>query len=305
MDITASMVKELRDMTACGMMECKKALMETDGNIDAAVDFLRERGLAKAEKKAGRIAAEGIVATYTHTDGSYIMAEINAETDFAAKSDVFKEFVNSVLLQIATNKPADIEALLAEKCINDPSMDMNEYVKQGIAKLGENMAVRRFVIIEKSANALVESYIHAGGKIGVLVELDCSVNSDTVKQAAKNVAMQVAAASPKFLDRSEISAEFIAKEREINRAAAIAEGKPEKIVDKMVDGRIEKYIKEICLVDQAYIIEPDINVTQYLTAVAKEVGAPISIKKFARFEKGEGIEKKEENFAEEVAKQIK
>lgn len=305
MSVTASMVKELRDMTGCGMMECKKALVETDGNIEKAIDYLRERGLAKAEKKAGRVAAEGIVATYTHTDGTVVLVEINSETDFAAKSDAFQDFAQNIMKQIAQNKPADVAALLAETCLNDSSTTVEDALKQIIAKLSENLSIRRFEIFESSNDSVVEAYIHAGGKIGVLVELNSAVSNDEIKQAAKNVAMQVAAAKPQFLDRSFISAEFIAKEREIQRAAALAEGKPEKIVDKMVDGRIEKYMKEICLVDQDYIIDPDMSVTKYIESVAKAAGTAISIKRFARFERGEGIEKKEENFADEVAKQVK
>jgi len=307
MDITANMVKELREITDCGMMECKKALVETDGNIEKAIDYLRERGIAKAEKKVGRIAAEGIVASYCHTDGTFVMAEINSETDFAAKSDAFKEFAKNILMQIAENKPADLEALLSGKCLNDKSMDVNEYVKQTIAKLSENVNIRRFVIYNKSDDSAIDSYIHAGGKIGVLVELKFGGDKENAefKQTVKNIAMQVAASNPQFLDRTEISADFIKKEREIQRAAAISEGKPEKIVDKMVDGRIEKYIKEICLVDQAYIIDPDIKVSEYLSNTGKALGSGISVKRFTRFERGEGIQKKEENFAEEVAKQIK
>ncbi len=305
MAVTASMVKELRDMTGCGMMECKKALVETDGDINKAIDYLRERGLAKAEKKAGRIAAEGIVAAYEAEDGTYVLAEINSETDFAAKSDAFQVFAKDVMMQIAANKPADVETLLAQKCMNDESMTIEEYTKQIIAKLSENLSIRRFAIVDKKADSVTTSYIHMGGKIGVLVELGCegNVNVDEAKVAAKNIAMQVAAAKPQFLDRTAISAEFIEHERAIQRAAALAEGKPEKIVDKMVDGRIEKYMKEICLVDQAYIIDPDMNVTQYLNSVGKAMGATVTVRSFVRFEKGEGIEKKEDNFAEEVAKQ--
>ena len=307
MEVTAALVKQLREMTDCGMMECKKALVETNGDIEKAVEFLRERGLAKAEKKAGRIAAEGVVAAYQHTDGTFVLVEINSETDFAAKSDAFIDFSKNIMVQIGTNKPVDTDALFAEKCLNDTSMDVNEYVKQTIAKLGENLNVRRFSVFEASATAGVESYIHAGGKIGVLIEMNFDGNKEDTafKQTLKNVAMQIAAARPQFLDRTEISADFITKEREIQRAAAIAEGKPEKIVDKMVDGRIEKYIKEICLVDQAYIIDPDITIAKYLESCSKDLGGTLSIKRFVRFERGEGIQKKEENFADEVAKQIK
>ena len=315
MNITASMVKELREMTGCGMMECKNALVETDGNIEKAINYLRERGLAKAEKKIGRIAAEGVVASYAHSDGTFVMAEVNSETDFAAKSDVFGDFVKNILMQIAQNKPADLDTLLSQKCINDDSMDVNEYIKQAIAKLGENLNVRRFIIYNKPEGSVIDSYIHMGGKIGVLVELnfDGDKNSDELKQTVKNIAMQIAASNPQFLDRTEISPEFIEKETEIQKAAAILEvreqGKPEDkvamIAEKMVTGRIEKYLKEICLVDQPYIIDPDIKVSNYLDNVGKTLNGKISIKRFARFEKGEGIQKKEENFAEEVAKQIK
>ncbi|NBH32423.1 elongation factor Ts [Clostridiaceae bacterium] len=308
MAITAAMVKELREMTGAGMMDCKKALAATDGDMDKAVDFLREKGLAGAEKKAGRIAAEGIVVTALSDDEKKaVVVEVNAETDFVAKNEKFRTYAADVAAQALKTTAADMEAFMAEKWEKDPSLTVKEALSTQISIIGENMNIRRFEQVEE-ANGFVSSYIHAGGKIGVLVVVETDVINDAVKEMAKNVAMQAAALKPQFTSRDEVSADYIEKEKEILTAAAKNE-KPDandKIISGMVMGRINKELKEICLLDQVYVKAEDgkQSVDQYVKAVAKENGANIKVKKFVRFETGEGLEKKEENFAEEVAKQM-
>ena len=308
MAITAAMVKELREMTGAGMMDCKKALAATDGDMDKAVDFLREKGLAGAEKKAGRIAAEGIVVTALSDDEKKaVVVEVNAETDFVAKNEKFRTYAADVADQALKTTAADMEAFMAEKWEKDPSLTVKEALSTQISIIGENMNIRRFEQVEE-ANGFVSSYIHAGGKIGVLVVVETDVINDAVKEMAKNVAMQAAALKPQFTSRDEVSADYIEKEKEILTAAAKNE-KPDandKIISGMVMGRINKELKEICLLDQVYVKAEDgkQSVDQYVKAVAKENGANIKVKKFVRFETGEGLEKKEENFAEEVAKQM-
>ncbi len=308
MAITAAMVKELREMTGAGMMDCKKALATTDGDMDKAVDFLREKGLAGAEKKAGRIAAEGIVVTALSDDEKKaVVVEVNAETDFVAKNEKFRTYAADVADQALKTTASDMEAFMAEKWEKDPSLTVKEALSTQISIIGENMNIRRFEQVEE-ANGFVSSYIHAGGKIGVLVVVETDVINDAVKEMAKNVAMQAAALKPQFTSRDEVSADYIEKEKEILTAAAKNE-KPDandKIISGMVMGRINKELKEICLLDQVYVKAEDgkQSVDQYVKAVAKENGANIKVKKFVRFETGEGLEKKEENFAEEVAKQM-
>ena len=306
MAITAAMVKDLREMTGAGMMDCKKALAATDGDMDKAVEFLREKGLAAAEKKAGRIAAEGICETAVSEDGKVAaIVEVNSETDFVAKNDTFRSFVKAVVNQAMVTENTDIDAFLAEKWSLDASKTVKEELSSQIAVIGENMNIRRFqkVVAE---NGFVESYIHGGGRIGVLVEVETTVCNDIAKEAAKNVAMQIAAISPKYVQRTEIPEDYISHEREILKAQAMNEntGKPENIIEKMIEGRLNKELKEICLVDQVYVKDGDLTVQKYLETVATEIGAPIAVKSFVRFETGEGIEKKSENFAEEVAKQM-
>ena len=308
MEVTASMVKDLREITGAGMMDCKKALAATDGDMDKAVEFLREKGLAAAEKKAGRIAAEGIVDTYVTADGKVAsIVEVNSETDFVAKNEKFRDFVAAVAKQASESGAADLEAFLAEKWALDTTKTVKEELSSMIAIIGENMNIRRY---EKVAaeNGFVVSYIHGGGRIGILVDVDCSVNNDEVKEAAKNIAMQIAALSPKYVDQSEISADFIAHEKEILKAQIMNDPanskKPENIIEKMLEGRLNKELKEFCLVDQVYVKDSELSVGQYLANVSKQVGAPISVKRFVRFETGEGLEKKSENFAEEVARQM-
>ena len=302
MAFTAQDVKKLREMTNCGMMDCKKALTETDGDMDKAVEFLREKGLATAAKKAGRIASEGMVEAVVYEDGTAVAVEVNSETDFVAKNADFQKFVSDIAAVVAKENPADVEALKEMK-IND-SQTVGEALTEKIATIGENMNIRRFVRFE-GAN---QAYVHAGGRIGVLVNFEVAdaskVATDEFKNMAKDVAMQIAAVTPEFVRESEIPAERVEKEKEILTAQALNEGKPANIVEKMVVGRIKKFFKEICLVDQAYVKDPDITVGKYVENVAKSLGTEISVVKFARLEKGEGLEKKEENFADEVAKMM-
>lgn len=308
MAITASMVKELREQTGAGMMDCKKALSATDGDMDKAVEFLREKGLATAQKKAGRIAAEGIVATVVKNEGKLAaIVEVNAETDFVAKNEKFQDFVNDVVEQASTTNAADIDAFLAEPWAKDSSKTVNEQLAGMIATIGENMNIRRFAKVE-ATDGIVVSYIHAAGKIGVLVNAKTDSNSDAVKECLRNVAMQIAALNPKYTNRSEVDQEYIAHEKEILTVQAKNE-KPdatEKIIDGMVMGRINKELKEICLLDQVYVKAEDgkQSVAKYVEQVAKENNTSIEVMGFVRFETGEGLEKKEENFAEEVAKQM-
>ncbi|NLK73756.1 MAG: elongation factor Ts [Clostridiales bacterium] len=308
MAITASMVKELRELSGAGMMDCKKALAATDGDMDKAVEFLREKGLAAAEKKAGRIAAEGIVDVFITEDGKLAsIVEVNSETDFVAKNDTFKTFVAEVVAQAAKTNASNIDEFLEEKWEKDTSKTVKEQLASMIAIIGENMNIRRFEKIVAD-NGFVVSYIHGGGRIGILVQVESSVNNDTVQEAVKNIAMQIAAMNPKYIDRQEVSAEYIEHEKEILKAQIQNDPsnskKPENIIEKMIEGRLNKELKEVCLLEQVYVKDGDLTVAQYLANVSKEVGADITIKKFVRFETGEGIEKKAENFAEEVAKQM-
>ncbi|HJA70291.1 MAG TPA: translation elongation factor Ts [Candidatus Lachnoclostridium stercoravium] len=306
--VTAAMVKELREMTGAGMMDCKKALAATEGDMDKAIEFLREKGLATAQKKAGRIAAEGIVYTVVSDDEKKaVVVEVNAETDFVAKNEKFRSYVADVAAQALNTTASDIEGFLAEKWSKDESMTVQEALAAQISVIGENMNIRRFQQVEE-ANGFVASYIHAGGKIGVLVDVETDVINDAVKEMARNVAMQAAALKPLYTSEKEVDAAYIEKEKEILTVAAKNE-KPDandKIINGMVMGRIKKELKEICLLDQVYVKAEDgkQSVANYVAEVAKANGAKIEIKKFVRFETGEGLQKKEENFAEEVAKQM-
>ena len=293
MAVTASVVKELREKTGAGMMDCKKVLTETDGDIEKAIELLRERGIAKAAKKSDRIAAEGIVEAYVSSDKKVgALVEVNSETDFVAKNDEFKTFVANVAEQIVKTNPADVETLLGQESINVPGKTVKEVLTDKIATIGENLTIRRFARFETTG--VVEKYIHGDGKIGVLVELE-----NANDELAKDICMQIAAARPEFLNREAVPAERVDKEMEILKAQAMNEGKPADIAEKMVQGRIGKFYGEICLVEQPFVKNPDLKVKQVLDEKgAKALG-------FARFEKGEGIEKKEENFAEEVMNQLK
>lgn len=308
MAIKAAMVKELREMTGAGMMDCKKALTQTDGNMDAAVEYLRENGLAKAVKKAGRIAAEGLCKVMVSEDKKKaVVVEVNAETDFVAKNEKFQNFVDQVAAQALETSASDVEGFLAESCKFDEGKTMQEALAGQIAIIGENMNIRRFQQV-KEENGFVASYTHMGGKIGVLIDVETDVVNDAVMEMAKNVAMQAAALKPLYTNRGEVDQSYIDKEKEILTTQAKLE-KPDandKIINGMVMGRINKELKEICLMDQVYVKAEDGKqpVAKYVEEVAKANNAKINIKGFVRYETGEGIEKKEEDFAAEVAAQM-
>lgn len=298
--ITAKSVKELREITGAGMMDCKKALVATEGDIEKAVEFLREKGLAAAAKKAGRVAAEGIVNTFVSADKkTAAIVEVNCETDFVAANEEFVSFATKVAEIAANSSVSSVEELVAEKF--DGEATITEALTALIAKLGENMTVRRYerFNIEKGA---IATYIHGGGRIGVMVEVACETESTVLEEVAREVCMQVAAANPLFLSKDQVDNEALEKEKEIYRVQALNEGKPENIVEKMVMGRIQKYYKEVCLLDQAWVKDGDKSITKFVEEKSKEVGSPITITRYVRFERGEGIEKVEEDFAAEVAK---
>lgn len=308
--ITAATVKELREMTGAGMMDCKKALSETDGDMDKAVEYLREKGLAGSEKKAGRQTVEGLSLTCATEDGKKAaVVEVNIETDFAANTDKFKDYVNAVAKQALDSSAADMDSFLAEKWAKDPSMTVEDSRKQAVADISENIGIRRFERVEET-NGFVATYIHAGGKIGVIVDIETDVINDAVKEMGKNIAMQVAALSPKYTRSSEIEDSYIEHEKEILKAQIENDpkeaAKPDKVKEGMIMGRINKELKEICLVDQIYVKAEDgkQSVQKYVDEVAKANNAKINIKGFVRFQTGEGMEKKEEDYAAEVAKQI-
>lgn len=303
MAFTAQDVKKLREMTNCGMMDCKKALTETDGDMDKAVEFLREKGLATAAKKAGRIAAEGIVKSYI-SGNIGVLVEVNSETDFVAKNVDFQNFVQAVAEVIAAQNPADVDALKELK-LND-TQTVGEALTEKIATIGENMNIRRFVRIESSG--AMTDYIHAAGKIGVLIDAEAP-NTDEVQECLRNVAMQIAALNPKYLSDADVSEEYKEHEKQILIAQLKNDpknaSKPDNIIEKMIFGRLNKELKEICLLGQEYVkAEHKETVAQYLDAVSKKIGSTITLKSFVRFETGEGLEKKEENFADEVAKMM-
>ena len=303
MAFTAKDVQALREKTGCGMMDCKKALVECDGNMDAATDYLREKGLASQAKKASRVAAEGTVCTYTK-DGVGVMVELNAETDFVANGEGFKALAAKVAEIVAEQNPADMDALLA--CEKD-GMTVEAMVQELFLAIRENIKIRRFVRVEGK----VVSYVHAGGKIGVLVNFDTDIAGDNEALIAmgKNIAMQIAAMNPAYLDSASVPAEVIEKEKEILIAQMKEDpkmaGKPDMVLGKIVEGKIGKYYKENCLVEQQYVIDGDLTVGKYVEKTAKELGADIKVASFTRYEKGEGIEKRVDDFASEVASMIK
>lgn len=308
-EITAALVKELREITGAGMMACKKALTETAGDMDKAVEYLREQGLAGAEKKAGRIAAEGVSFTKISDDGKTgVVVEVNAETDFVAKNEKFQNFVKEVATQALKTSATDIDSFLQEKWDLDPSKTVFEQLSATISVIGENMNIRRFTKITEE-NGFVQDYIHSGGRIGVLLQVKSTVVNDAIKDMAKNLAMQIAALNPKYITRAEVDQEYLKNEKEILLAAAKNEkpNAPEKVLLGMVEGRLNKELQEVCLVDQVYVRAEDgkQKVGQYLESVAKAQNAEISLVRFVRYETGEGLEKKNEDFAAEVAAQIK
>ena len=300
-NVTAKMVKELRDSTGAGMLDCKKALVEADGNMDKAVDILREKGLSKAAKKADRVAAEGLVAIKISDDNTKAtVVEVNSETDFVAKNEDFKDFVKLVSKMALNTEKTTVEELLTEEA--EEGNDLQTVLNNKVAKIGEKLDFRRFAKV--STNGQVAGYIHGAGKIAVLVEMETEGRDERILTLGKDVAMQVAAMNPKYVSREDVDAEYIAHETEVLTQQALNEGKPANIVEKMVKGRLEKELKEVCLLEQPFVKDPDFTVKKLVEAVAKEVGTEIKVVNVVRFEVGEGIEKKEENFAEEVAKQM-
>jgi elongation factor Ts len=302
MAITAQMVKDLRESTGAGMMDCKNALVEAEGNMERAIDVLREKGLSKAAKKADRIAAEGLVSIEVNEDNTAAsIVEVNSETDFVAKNEDFKTFVkDAAKMALATDKE-DLADLLAET--HSEGIALSEVLNNRIATIGEKLDVRRFVKV--STEGQVAGYIHGGGKIGVLVEMITTARDAQVVTMGKDIAMQVAAMNPKYVSRNDVDQDYIAHETEILTQQALNEGKPANIVEKMIKGRLEKQLKEVCLLEQPFVKNPDLTIKQLVAETAKKVGAEIEVVRVVRFEVGEGIEKKEENFAEEVAKQLK
>ena len=312
MAITAAMVKELRESTGAGMMECKKALSETDGNMDEAVEFLRKNGQAKAEKKASRIAAEGLTRVAVKDDQTAAVVEVNSETDFVAQNEKFQGFVEAVAKQAADSSAADMDSFMAEKWEQDTTKTVQEALVEITAVISEKLSIRRFEKITET-EGIVVPYVHGGGRISVLVDAKTDVVNDDVKEALKNIAMQIAALAPKYVDMNDVPQEYRDHEKEILLAQALKENeelpegkrKPQQILEKMLVGRLSKELKEICLNEQVYVKAEDgkQTVAQYIAQVAKKNGANITLAKFVRFETGEGIEKRSENFAEEVAKQ--
>ena len=300
--VTSAMVKELRERTNAGMMDCKKALVNSDGDMDKAIDWLREKGLAQAAKKASRVAAEGVVTQYVTPCGcTGVIVEVNCETDFVAKTDNFMNFANNVAKHIAMANPADLDELLAQKFVDDESKTIADLISEATVAIGEKISVRRFARYE--TEGAVSTYIHMGGKVGVMVEVATDAkDNEAVKEFAHDLALQIAAAKPEAVRREEVVATKLEKEMEIQRAKALEAGKPEKIVDRIVEGQIEKYYKEVCLLDQQFVKDGDKTIKGLMAEVAKAAGCTLDIVRFARFERGEGIEKRQDNLAEEIAK---
>ncbi len=289
-NITAALFKELRERTGAGMMDCKKALVESEGDMDKAIDFLREKGLAAAAKKAGRIAAEGMVDAFVAANGVGVVVEVNCETDFVANTDRFHKLCRDFAEHIAVAAPADVESMLAQKYYADSTKTVNDLIGEATASIGEKISVRRFARFEPEMG-LIDTYVHMGGRIGVMLQLKAS---DEIRELAHDVSLHIAAANPLFANRVEVPTENLEKEREVLRQQALNEGKPEKIVERMVAGRIEKYYKEVCLMEQPFVKDPDISVAQLLKGKAEVV-------RFVRFERGEGLEKRHDDLAADIA----
>lgn len=308
-EVTALLVKELRDITQAGMMDCKKALLETAGDMEKAIEYLREKGLAAAAKKASRIAADGMVQGYVTADSQIgVIVEVNCETDFVAKTDNFVNFCLKIAKHIALAAPADVDTLLKQKFVDDPSKTITDLVSDATVAIGEKISIRRFVRYQAAAG-VVETYIHMGGKIGVLVEVNndtpATFTADAFKAYYHDLALQIAAAKPEHVLRAEVPTDTLDKEKKILREQALNEGKPEKIVDRMVEGRISKFYKDVCLTEQEFVKDPDRCINQYTAEVEKAIGAKIGPVRFERFERGQGIEKRQDNLAEEIAKMTK
>ncbi|MFO7766384.1 MAG: translation elongation factor Ts [Pelovirga sp.] len=298
MSITAAMVSELRKATSAGMMDCKKALIETEGNMEEAIDFLRKKGLSAAAKKSGRVASEGIVAAAS--DGSVgAIVEVNAETDFVAKNEAFQNFVNDVRDIVLANPVADVEAL-GSLDYPGTGRTVAEELTHQIATIGENMSIRRLERFD-AGEGVVSSYVHGAGKIGVLVELKTAVQDDRVAELGKQIAMHIAAASPQYLNRDAVPTEIVDKEKEIMRVKALESGKPENIVEKIITGQINKYFGDVCLIEQAFVIDPDQTVQKVIDTCSRDLDTPVVLSRYVRYQLGEGIEKKEDDFAAEVA----
>lgn len=307
MAATLALIKELRELTGSGMSDCKKALEETAGDLKKAVEFLREKGLASAAKKASRIAAEGVVATVVTPDFSKaVVVEVNCETDFVAINPDFKAYVEDIANQLISSDTSSVDDFLNEAWAGDTAQSVGEVLKVKIATIGENLNIRRFVRFNKQQPGIISTYVHGGGKIGVILEINCESQSEAVKDLGYNLCMQIAALFPKYLRREEVDQDFIEDERRILKAAAVQDpanaNKPEQVIEKMVEGRLTKQLKETCLIEQEYVKDPSITVKQYVENVAKEIGSEINLVKFTCFEKGAGIEKKQEDFAAEVSK---
>ncbi|MCL2204095.1 MAG: translation elongation factor Ts [Defluviitaleaceae bacterium] len=308
MQITATMVKELRDLSGAGMSACKNALVEAEGDIKRAQEILREKGLAAAAKKAGRVAAEGLVIAVVAPDYlKGVVVEVNSETDFVAKNEGFINFVNQVADQALSSNAQTVEALLEEKWAADPSQSVKDVLTQQISTIGENIGIRRFERYEAGPGSAIVKYVHGGGRVAVMVEMiygeSCGDACDNMcGEAGRNICMQIAAMSPQYVCKNCVDPDYVAKEKDFHTKQALAEGKPANIAEKMAEGRLNKQFKEICLMEQEYVKEDGITVAEYLKSVAKDHKCAPAVKRFVRYEKGEGIEKKEENFAEEVSK---
>ncbi len=302
MAVTAGMVKELREKTGAGMMDCKKALIEADANMDRAIDILREKGLSQAAKKSDRIAAEGLVGMVIAEDGKHAaIAEVNSETDFVAKNEDFQNFVANVTKVAMDKKPSDLSELLSSEYETGTTIESKRTAM--ISKIGENMNVRRFSSLSVETGRIV-GYIHGAGKIGVLVKLEANSDSDKLDDLGKDIAMQVAAMNPRYISRDDVDQDYIAHEKDILVQQALNEGKPQKIVEKMVEGRLQKQLQEVCLLEQTFVKDSDKTVKDIVNETAKALGTDIKVVSVERFEVGEGLEKKSENFADEVAKQL-
>ena len=301
-NFTAKDVATLREMSGAGMMDCKKALVECDGDMDKAMDYLREKSLAASAKKASRIAAEGLVSSYISEDGQTgVIVEMNCETDFVAKNDTFKALVSDIAKHIASAKPADVDALMEQNYVLDSSKTVATIITEAVAKIGEKITIRRFVIYNAGNNGFIDSYIHMNGSTGVLIEAENMPFNPENKAALHDIAMHAAAAKPSYVRRDEVKADELEKEKEILRAQALNEGKPEKIVERMVEGRVNKFYEEICLLEQAFVKDTNLKIAQYLENACKGAG----IVRFTLYIMGEGLQKREDNFAEEVMSAVK
>lgn len=301
MAVTAALVKELREITGSGMMDCKKALVETDGDIDKAVEYLREKGILKAQKKSGRIAAEGLVRlAFSDDNKTAAIAEVNSETDFVAKNEEFIEFVEGIAKQALVKGELPIEAFLAEPY---QGATVQEVLTAKIAKIGENMNLRRYAKLSEDG-VVYTGYVHGGGRIGVIVGIKTDASPAEIEMCGKDVAMQIASMNPKFVDEADVDPEYIKSEKKILKEQVLNEGKKPEMVDKIVEGKIKKELKEVCLVDQPFVKNGDMSVKEYVDSVAKEIGKDMKVVSMIRYEVGEGIEKKDEDFAAEVAAQM-